>query len=64
VDTELDSGNALEFAEQYRAIRLMLPDLDVVGGCCGTDTLKSKPSALRYRRADTTIGSRLRLGFH
>jgi S-methylmethionine-dependent homocysteine/selenocysteine methylase len=35
--TELDAGNPQELAEEYRAIRRFLPELRVVGGCCGTD---------------------------
>lgn len=35
--TELDVGNPHELGEQYRALRTLLPRLNVVGGCCGTD---------------------------
>lgn len=35
--TELDTGDPYELAEQYRALRALLPRLNVVGGCCGTD---------------------------
>jgi S-methylmethionine-dependent homocysteine/selenocysteine methylase len=35
--TELDAGDPQELAEEYRAIRELLPQLRVVGGCCGTD---------------------------
>jgi methionine synthase I (cobalamin-dependent) len=34
---ELDRGNPAELADQYHELRLALPDLRVVGGCCGTD---------------------------
>ena len=34
---ELDDGNPQEFGEQYRELSLVLPNLRVVGGCCGTD---------------------------
>ena len=34
---ELDSGNPAELGQQYRTLRQMLPNLTVVGGCCGTD---------------------------
>jgi S-methylmethionine-dependent homocysteine/selenocysteine methylase len=37
VSTELDAGNPQSLAEEYRAIRQLLPQLRVVGGCCGTD---------------------------
>ncbi|HET7648449.1 MAG TPA: homocysteine S-methyltransferase family protein [Gaiellaceae bacterium] len=33
----LDEGNPAELAEQYRALAPRLPNLTVVGGCCGTD---------------------------
>jgi len=35
--TDLDDGNPAELAGDYRAIRELLPNLAVVGGCCGTD---------------------------
>lgn len=34
---ELDDGDPRELGEQYRALRERLPNLAVVGGCCGTD---------------------------
>jgi homocysteine S-methyltransferase len=34
---ELDSGDPADLAERYVALRSDLPNLDVVGGCCGTD---------------------------
>jgi homocysteine S-methyltransferase len=35
--TELDDGNPEELGKQYRALTPLLPELAVVGGCCGTD---------------------------
>ena len=35
---ELDEGNPSELAEQYRLLREKLPNLNVLGGCCGTDS--------------------------
>jgi S-methylmethionine-dependent homocysteine/selenocysteine methylase len=35
--TELDSGNPAELGAQYRALRDRWPQLNVLGGCCGTD---------------------------
>ncbi|MEM8844313.1 MAG: homocysteine S-methyltransferase family protein [Pseudomonadota bacterium] len=35
---ELDEGNIDELAEQYLKLRKMLPNLNVLGGCCGTDS--------------------------
>jgi S-methylmethionine-dependent homocysteine/selenocysteine methylase len=34
---ELDRGDPAELARDYLALRRLLPDLRVVGGCCGTD---------------------------
>jgi homocysteine S-methyltransferase len=34
---ELDSGDPVDLAERYVALRGDLPNLEVVGGCCGTD---------------------------
>ncbi|MBX9790287.1 MAG: homocysteine S-methyltransferase family protein [Pirellulales bacterium] len=36
--TELDSGNPAEFGRQYAHLKQRLPQLNVLGGCCGTDT--------------------------
>ena len=34
---ELDQGDPDDLAERYRALKPLLPALNVVGGCCGTD---------------------------
>jgi S-methylmethionine-dependent homocysteine/selenocysteine methylase len=34
---ELDSGDPADLAQRYVALRRDLPELEVVGGCCGTD---------------------------
>lgn len=34
---ELDRGDPTQLADDYLALRSVLPDLRVVGGCCGTD---------------------------
>jgi len=34
---ELDDGDPVQLAEDYLRIRELLPSLNVVGGCCGTD---------------------------
>jgi len=34
---ELDSGDPADLAQRYVALRRELPELEVVGGCCGTD---------------------------
>ncbi|MCW2958947.1 MAG: homocysteine S-methyltransferase [Solirubrobacterales bacterium] len=33
----LDEGDAADLAARYPALRTVLPNLNVVGGCCGTD---------------------------
>ena len=33
----LDDGNPNELGQQYRLLRNLLPNLTVLGGCCGTD---------------------------
>ena len=35
---ELDEGDPIELGQQYRALREKLPNLNVLGGCCGTDS--------------------------
>jgi homocysteine S-methyltransferase len=36
--TELDSGDPAELAGEYLDLKRALPEVRVVGGCCGTDT--------------------------
>lgn len=35
--TELDDGNPQEFGQEYAELKALLPQLNVFGGCCGTD---------------------------
>ena len=35
--TELDIGDPPDLANRYRRLRSALPQLNVLGGCCGTD---------------------------
>ena len=35
--TELDDGNPLELGSEYRDLLDLLPQVNIVGGCCGTD---------------------------
>jgi homocysteine S-methyltransferase len=35
--TDIDSGDPLALASEYRALLPRLPRLNVLGGCCGTD---------------------------
>lgn len=35
--TELDAGDPFELGRQYRDLRARLPQITVMGGCCGTD---------------------------
>jgi homocysteine S-methyltransferase len=34
---ELDDGDPQELGMQYEQLRVSLPDITVLGGCCGTD---------------------------
>lgn len=34
---ELDAGNPQELGQDYKALTALLPNLKVLGGCCGTD---------------------------
>lgn len=34
---ELDSGNPVDLGIQYQKLRTLLPNLNILGGCCGTD---------------------------
>lgn len=35
--TDLDDGDPVRLGEEYRELRKRLPNLNVLGGCCGTD---------------------------
>ena len=35
--SELDAGDVADLAHQYRGLQSLLPNLKVIGGCCGTD---------------------------
>lgn len=35
--SELDAGNPVELASQYRDLRRRFPQIAILGGCCGTD---------------------------
>ncbi len=35
--TELDEGDPADLAERHAALRTKLPNVNVLGGCCGTD---------------------------
>jgi homocysteine S-methyltransferase len=49
--TELDIGDPEELGDSYRRLKALLPELNVLGGCCGTD--------LRHLRAirDAWVGT-------
>jgi homocysteine S-methyltransferase len=34
----LDSGDAEQLGEQFRQLRIAMPQLTILGGCCGTDS--------------------------
>jgi len=35
--TELDAGNPAQLSEEHRVLKMKLKNLNVIGGCCGTD---------------------------
>ena len=35
--TDLDAGDVAVLAQEHRALKKLLPNLNVLGGCCGTD---------------------------
>ena len=35
--TDLDAGDAATLGREYRELKALLPNLNVLGGCCGTD---------------------------
>lgn len=53
--TELDDGNPAELANQYRDLKDSLPNLRVLGGCCGTDLRHIKAIAKACLEEDVAI---------
>lgn len=51
---DLDVGNPVELGDDYRALRRLLPQLSVVGGCCGTDD-RHVEAICRACQADATL---------
>jgi homocysteine S-methyltransferase len=33
----LDAGDPMDLADRYRELRILMPQLVELGGCCGTD---------------------------
>jgi homocysteine S-methyltransferase len=52
---ELDSGDPVDLAERYVALRRELPALEVVGGCCGTDIRHVTAICDAWLAADATV---------
>ena len=48
---DLDAGNPIELAGQYRDLRRRHPQLTVLGGCCGTDHRHLESISLACRTA-------------
>jgi len=44
----LDDGNPIELGWQYKILSDMLPNLNILGGCCGTDSRHIKEICLRF----------------
>ena len=49
--TELDDGDPADLGERYADLREKLPRLNVLGGCCGTDSRHVPRSATAGWRA-------------
>ena len=49
--TELDDGDPEELGEEYLMLRTLLPQMNVVGGCCGTDERHVEAIARSLARA-------------
>ena len=47
---ELDDGDPADLGERYRALRDRLPELHVLGGCCGTDHRHVRSISEAWRR--------------
>lgn len=47
---ELDDGDPADLAQRYRALRDRLPELQVLGGCCGTDHRHVRAISEAWRR--------------
>ena len=47
---DLDQGDPDDLAERYRAIRPLMPGLNVLGGCCGTDERHIEAICLAFSR--------------
>ena len=54
--SELDAGDPLDLGRRYRALRTRLPQLNVLGGCCGTDHRHVRAIAAECLRTDTRAG--------
>jgi homocysteine S-methyltransferase len=54
--TELDAGDPNELAQLYQTLRSTLPQLNVLGGCCGTDLRHIKAIAHAILRPHQASG--------
>lgn len=54
--TSLDSGDPADLADRLAALRTRLPQLTVVGGCCGTDERHIEQIGLAVRAATASLG--------
>lgn len=51
----LDTGNCNHLAEGYAELKLLLPELKVIGGCCGTDLSHIKAIADKLLKNNTIL---------
>jgi S-methylmethionine-dependent homocysteine/selenocysteine methylase len=54
---DLDAGDPDELGTQYGALLSLLPRMNVVGGCCGTDHLHVDAICRTLREAPGTPGN-------
>jgi methionine synthase I (cobalamin-dependent) len=61
--SEFDSGYPEELGAIYRELRHKMPDLTVLGGCCGTDTatLSKLPEHASWRQRKKGVTVKLKL---
>jgi S-methylmethionine-dependent homocysteine/selenocysteine methylase len=48
---DLDAGDPVELGSQYRTLLKLLPQMNVLGGCCGTDHRHVEQIAAACRHA-------------
>lgn len=55
--TTLDDGDPIDFGNQYRDLRARFPQINVLGGCCGTDHRHVERIAIAVRGSQVAVRS-------